>query len=361
MGMDTDAPDMDAPDTSTLDTNTPDTNADADRLDGGMDTNPPDADSGDACVEREVRRPVDLLMVVDSSNSMREEQARLRDTVDGLVDGLSEGGVDALRFGVISPDLGIGGAELFTCSGAGDDAALSRSSTCTDVVVPPFIDFIDGSAAERASCRIAVGLDGCGFERQFDAMLRAVSPDSVSLFDGTGQRDAANAGFFRDDAVLVVVQLTDEDDCSPLSAAFYDGDDDLTRRCIARQGELQRIDTYVDGLLSVVDGDPDRLVMASIVGLPTDLVGGDYETMLDDTRMSFRASSGGGTWEPACEVVGPGGARGDPGRRFVRLAQGLEEEGVATLVESICALSYEAFFASLARAVAPLSQLTICE
>ncbi|MCA9583107.1 MAG: hypothetical protein KC416_15015, partial [Myxococcales bacterium] len=63
----------------------------------------------------------------------------------------------------------------------------------------------DGDVAGKFSCLANVGVDGSGIEMPLRAVELAVS-DRVA--DGT------NAGFLRDDALLAVVILTDEDDCS---------------------------------------------------------------------------------------------------------------------------------------------------
>src|SRR5205085_11472488 len=53
------------------------------------------------------------------------------------------------------------------------------------------------------TCMASVGAGGCGFEHQLEAVYAALHNNLPE-----------NAGFLRDDAVLVVVFLTNEDDAS---------------------------------------------------------------------------------------------------------------------------------------------------
>jgi hypothetical protein len=56
---------------------------------------------------------------------------------------------------------------------------------------------------------IELGTGGCGFEQPLEAMRRAFA-------------NPANYGFLRKDAVLALVFVTDEDDCSSFDAAMFD-------------------------------------------------------------------------------------------------------------------------------------------
>ena len=78
-----------------------------------------------------------------------------------------------------------------------------------------FLDYdsVDGSSnivgypasdlSDAFNCMSSVGNEGCGFEHQLESPYRALHDDIPE-----------NAGFLRDDALLVVVIVTDEDDCS---------------------------------------------------------------------------------------------------------------------------------------------------
>src|SRR5262245_3423335 len=76
---------------------------------------------------------IDVLFVVDSSASMKEEQQALGEQLPNVARALATGDIDAdgtaefppprdVHFGVISPDLGLPGiAGIDKCDGAGDD------------------------------------------------------------------------------------------------------------------------------------------------------------------------------------------------------------------------------------------------
>jgi hypothetical protein len=66
----------------------------------------------------------------------------------------------------------------------------------------------DGELASAFGCLALVGTTGCGFEQQ----LRAI---------GAALDNPENAGFLRDDAVLGIVIVTDEDDCSGPPGDFF--------------------------------------------------------------------------------------------------------------------------------------------
>jgi hypothetical protein len=65
-----------------------------------------------------------------------------------------------------------------------------------------------GALPDVFKCIAALGESGCGFEHQFASITRALG------VDGQGGPPAENADFLRPDAYLVIVMITNEDDCS---------------------------------------------------------------------------------------------------------------------------------------------------
>src|SRR5206468_1785318 len=65
--------------------------------------------------------------------------------------------------------------------------------------------------AREFRCTAGLYLDGCGLEQQLEAVYRA-----LVYHDASDRADNAdpNAGFLRDDALLAIVLLTDEEDGS---------------------------------------------------------------------------------------------------------------------------------------------------
>jgi len=359
------------------DTGTPMTDA------GPFDTMPPVRDSGrrdtglvDTGVIPSTAPPVDVLFLVDNSNSMIEEQVSLKERFPELIESLTTGLVrgaraDATRtfppvhdlhFGVVDSDMGTGGFVVPTCSNSlfGDDGILRTSgdaaaSGCSSVY-PSFLEFRLGDSASMfaadASCLASLGTGGCGFEQPLDSVLKALTPSSSSttFVRGTrGHGDVENAGFVRPDSVLAIVLLTDEDDCSALEPELFNTSSttylsDLNLRCSQFPEALHPIDRYVGGLVSLRP-DPSPLVFAAIAGVPVDLT-------LDTTRTSFGAILGDARMQempdpaspsrllPSCNVPGRGVAF--PPRRIVTLARDLERAGAHTTVGSICQSDYSA-------------------
>lgn len=210
-------------------------------------------------VSLESRRKVDILFVIDNSGSMGEEQAALAENFGVLVEQLEQLEVDAdYRIGLTTtqsanPHCLIGGDEvgalhLRSCWSHLDDFVFNgldrRDEACRqscpeslaglvalpsaleeggELVTRPWLERNRGgtnvpagvSAAQALACWGPQGIAGCGYESPLEAMLEALGRSA----DDT---DPAR-GFLRDDALLQVVIITDEADCSatiPGEAAF---------------------------------------------------------------------------------------------------------------------------------------------
>lgn len=159
------------------------------------------------------RTPVDLLFVVDDSGSMAEEQANLARNFRVLSDALLTqlAGDADFRVAVTSTDLGRRGAFVRS-----DDPA------CADVPLVLRSDAAPAALDRHFACLTALGTRGSNVEKGLDAMRLALSCDgpNAALFDPccTGGRYdphcRAEPEFLRPDALLVVVFVADEDDCS---------------------------------------------------------------------------------------------------------------------------------------------------
>jgi hypothetical protein len=76
----------------------------------------------------------------------------------------------------------------------------------------------DGNLQDVFSCLArAVGVGGCGFEHQLQAVRVALNPQQIGC-DTQGKNctdvNMANVGFLRPGAYLAIILITDEDDCS---------------------------------------------------------------------------------------------------------------------------------------------------
>jgi len=178
-------------------------------------------------------RDLDILFVIDDSPSMFDKQKNLADNFPKFIDRLnaSSGGFPNLHVGVVTSDMGTKGSEVMAlatpigqvgnggCSGNGKGGALQISGApVTGSYLSDEINF-DGGRNRNYTGDIStvfatmakVGAGGCGFEQHLAAM-RASLDGSV----------AANAGFLRASAVLAVIFVADEDDCSFKTPAILD-------------------------------------------------------------------------------------------------------------------------------------------
>lgn len=321
---------------------------------------------------------VDLLFMIDNSNSMREEQEALAREIPGLVRALVSGTlgertfppVKDLNVGIISSDMGTGGITVTSCSepNLGDDGVLiTRGNTdvagCMGGGYPTFLNFqnrggaVDETAvtnfAAQVNCVAQLGVNGCGFEQQLESILKALSPTTRNdFFRGTTGHSGPggqNEGFIREDALLAVIAVTDEDDCSATDPELFRREaaaymaTPLNLRCAFHPEAVFDVNRYIEGLLQIKD-NPSLFVFAGIVGIPTDLVPAlgedpDFNGMLNDDRMQNVQDPGDPTrLRTSCNVPGVGEAF--PPRRIVQLAQGLEQQNSNGIIQSICQSSY---------------------
>jgi hypothetical protein len=339
---------------------------------------------------------VDLLFMIDNSNSMAEEQASLTAELPRLVRVLASGDINAdgmqefqpvrsLHIGIINSDMGTGGHAVPTCANgaggtaSGDDGVLitegQTSRPGCSASYPPVFEFLrEGTVtadafAASVACVAAVGTGGCGFEQQLDAVLKAVSPSVATsytvpgyipptFFGGSlGHGDRMNAGFVRENSALAIILVSDEEDCSALDPNVFDpaspvyGGTDLNLRCFTYPATQHPIERYVRGedptrpagLLGLRQ-NPSLLIFAAIVGVPVASVPDpdnvDYAAILAhpdmvemvDPTMMTRL-------RPSCNVPGRGIAF--PPTRIVRTAQAIAAAGGSATVQSICQERYD--------------------
>ncbi len=167
---------------------------------------------------------IDLLFMVDNSPSMAPKQAELRTRfpllLQALQDNADAGHPAHYHIGVVTSDLGAGMANINgQCRPGGDFGRLQAIGSAAPATCGAFADgtyYLDldqvnhldnlpmGEDATTAfNCMTSVGDTGCGFEMPLESVYQALQNPPPE-----------NAGFLRDGALLVVVFLTDEDDCS---------------------------------------------------------------------------------------------------------------------------------------------------
>jgi hypothetical protein len=309
-------------------------------------------------------RNVDVLLMVDDSGSMEEEQDNLaeqiprligdlvappdRDPVDGMPDW---GAADRVRVVVVSSDVGTSGAtppraieEI--CFGQGDDGMARTSAACG--AADPIQVFQTGddpvAFANRVGCVVSsLGLGGCAIEQQLESAARHVDR-------------SLPAGFPADDAIFAVLLLTDEDDCSLAQPdAFYAqftgvNGNVLCGRAESGVGGDPSWLTAIPGLAARISAARDResFVLAAITGIPVTASGMSPDDILRLPEMEFIEQIGpGGGLEPrpACESsLG----RAFPARRITQLARLLP----GSVLHSICTDDFTPAISDLVRRIA---------
>ncbi len=226
---------------------------------------------------------MDLLFIIDDSGSMSEEQGNLGTNFPRFLDVIhnkqnTDGELLDYRVAVtttgITQEIDTG---AFVITEDGDDGALRAVSGQTR----PWIERSDGDAAALAATfqtTASVGTGGPSNEMPLRAFEMALG-DRIT--DGT------NAGFLRDDALLGIVILTDEDDCSrPTDTPFSP----FNPVCGSRDNELFAIADSVD-FLNTVAGGQGRWATAVIAGETNCM--SDFGDAAEATRLKdFVAAAG---------------------------------------------------------------------
>jgi len=195
-----------------------------------------------------INKDVDILFIVDNSGSMGEEQNNLAENFENLVSVLEADDVRAnYRIGITTTDNGnpwcstgseAGSLVLSSCRSRLDDfifegvTEVDQRAACTDNCIHEEIEIIptstskdpneeprkwiestDGNlnvegatSVEALKCVGPQGINGCGFESHLESMWKALTRATIS--------NDPSYGFIRDGAILSIVFVTDEVDCS---------------------------------------------------------------------------------------------------------------------------------------------------
>ncbi len=157
---------------------------------------------------------VDILFVIDDSPSMKDEQAQLGIWSSKLFEVLSASGqMPDLHLAVTSSSVAIPSITQCAATAGGSfhvgRALLQKGDLfIRDVAVASGRERNYSFTLTEAFAEMArVGDSGCGMEQPFKAARLALSNKT--------------AGFLREDALLLVVFVTDEDDCSASNSALF--------------------------------------------------------------------------------------------------------------------------------------------
>jgi hypothetical protein len=267
---------------------------------------------------------VDLLFVIDDSGSMNEEQTALAREIPQLVRDLAsppdrdgDGAADwpaaeSLRIAIANTDVGTGAIQYTNshCTPGGDDGMLHGAG---------IYEWAPGQDADAFAAQVGavvenIGIAGCAFEQQLEATGRALDR-------------AKDGGFPREDALLAIILVTDEEDCSVV-------DDDAFFASVDRSAPNVHCTRNASGLTSVAalaeqlrgDRAVEDVVFAAITGIPRDLPPDVTPAQINAlSAMQYEERVYDVSLEPrrVCEFIVPGGTSlggAAPARRIVELA-----------------------------------------
>ncbi|HEY5952368.1 MAG TPA: hypothetical protein VIV40_43015, partial [Kofleriaceae bacterium] len=291
---------------------------------------------------------VDILFVIDDSRSMTDEQQQLGIWSSELFDVLSASGeLPDLHIAVTSSSVAI--PDLPQCVTGGlhvGGAVLQNGRFIRDVAgTTDRQRNYSGTLTETFAKMALVGDEGCGYEQPFQAARLALSG-----------AEAGSDGFLRDDALLLVVFVTDEDDCSALSSALFADEyaDECSElgprtsyrcfehgvRCYDGKGSRElgvrhdcrpdESSPYVESVSGFADSlkrlksNPAQVIVAGIYGKPNQV------TAIPDERITTFSTP------RLANVCGTGGKEGSGATPAVRMNALMAEFGGRASQSSIC-------------------------
>jgi len=382
-----------------------------------------------------INKDVDILFVIDNSGSMGEEQGTLAGNFASFINVLEADSVKAnYRIGVTTSDNGNpwctgttpegGKLRLTSCRSRqaefvfdGAQAVDATQEACLDeckyesIVIEgtttelddtptprPWLESIEGAtnlgagvcaagetdcdpdnptAVEAFQCFGPQGINGCGFEQQLESMYKSLKINEVE--------GEPAYGFIRQSAIMAIVHVTDEADCSyngehesiflpegdrtfwslpmegaPTSAVCWNAgvrceDGDCSSANLGVTGDdvsesdavMRPVSRYVDLVQAYEDAkqliSPTQEVLVALIAGVGDDGSVTYQDSLDQT---FQDNFGIG---PGCDAASAG--TGVPPVRLREFAEAFQV-GDETNMFSICATDYSAALGAIAAAIA---------
>ncbi len=166
------------------------------------------------------RSAVDVLFVVDNSGSMMEEQQAIGEAFDEFINYAVSQGID-YHIGVTTTGITPSGGGWAACPGGVDGGEAGRLFPATNER-PRYITQTTANAVNVFRSNVQVGV--CHWwEEGLEAAYRAVSSPLMDSSDApnTSLPNDGNLGFYRPDARLSIIIVTDEDDHSSKDTNFY--------------------------------------------------------------------------------------------------------------------------------------------
>lgn len=305
----------------------------------------------DSCADSVALPPgvaTDILFVIDDSGSMWEEQNKLVDQLEAFVAALLEGPVENdFQVGVVTtsvtshaqacyPDIPPEYREYTEAMGR---LQAPRDVDGEPIDGPVVLRWDDPDFQERFRGLVRQGIDGSGQEMAFEAMRLALSEPLLST---------ANRGFLRPGSRLLVVILTDEDDCSdptgtavtltpPCETIPCDSDASCPAGlyCLPAGAEGER-----SCQLNHCETEEGRAALEPVDRYVEFLQGLDDGTGRGRTRETFLAVIGPVSTEAPHEPERCMGAEDEAYGVGVRYREAVGRMGDAAYIDSICSESY---------------------
>ena len=204
----------------------------------------------------------DILFVIDNSDSMAEEQAGIAQELPAFVQALQQGGGLAQDFqvGVITTSVYqnaiIAGKTYYQTYPAQSGKLQPVPDAAPDggVILGTGTERVlsgsDPALLDKFRRLVRQGTSGSGQETPFEAVRLAVTPPLAT----TSLADGGNAGFLRDGARLLVVVVSDEDDCSEIAPPTVSvGTDRSVDYCHEQASQLRPVLDYFNDFASLTD------------------------------------------------------------------------------------------------------------
>ena len=215
-----------------------------------------DSGSGMGCEK------VDILFSIDDSGSMSDNQDKLTaafpsmaQTIDATL--VAQQGID-YRIGVISSNPTDDTMCLLNLCGPNYLGRLQHTEArvnCSEVPTGRWIEGSDGATSVANQFTCIASLEQA---QDFNGSEQGLEATRMALVDRVTDAEMYNAGFLRDDALLVLVLVTDEDDQSVWMTP--------TNWPLLGPGNPSPIPTYYDWLVNLKGGHPENVVVVAISG-----------------------------------------------------------------------------------------------
>ncbi len=332
---------------------------------------------GGEFIDVPVSHDADILFVVDNSGSMAGEQAQLGKSFEAFQKKLDENfGPGRYRIAVVTTGLESPGCPPCDTLPAGRSCinetgengrfqdrrgCIFENGACQSEPGgdAPVFDFVTDPScrivgSQNKSCfydsatlrgTVMAGVEGCGYERGLAAAKYALSKNLLETY---------NAGFLHEDAVLIVVIVSDEEDCGEVGDVDENTAASANMCYYAAKGtgprgenadpvtgkpyRLTPVSDYFEFFMALKGHRPGMVKFAAIVGL------GDPDRPQDTTIEYDEQPGSPGQFviRPACATPSPcasaaGYCEARPGTRYVELYRLFAQASPSdALIDTIC-------------------------